>query len=531
MYLTVLLISLVSLYTWILIYKKKVNIIKNISPGIIFFLGSTFLFAFLLHGYKLYGYDDFSHWGLVAREILLLDRLPNFNDSLISFQSYPTGTAGFIYFIGKIIGFSEGGMLFAQSIILVSGIIPLFSFITSKKRISYFIILLFSIYLFLGNNGITTLYVDTVLTSTALAITSIIIYYYLEGKTSSAMIPLVIGNTFLIITKNSGLLFSIITSVLFLFFKEKEQSLVKSFKKNIIIVVPFFFKILWDKHVELVFTAGNISKHSLSINNFKTVLGDKSIDDIIFISKSLFRRSVDISKIDVKIILYICIFLLVILIVKYFKQQQNKSIKENFVEKKFFFSIIGLYIIYQIGLLLTYIFSMPTNEALYLASYERYNVTLTTYLLGIFIIYFFEEILFHFSKNIFFNILLTFTTLVVLTFSVISTQGNINHLFDSNKFEDTPRGKLEKIICNNSLNTEDKLYIYVSDYTEEYARHFLSYQFRYALRNKEFQIVDNNTLGKLNNIQNNSNIIVIKEDSKFLSYILENNINKANLIK
>lgn len=532
MYGAVLLIILVSFYSLTLIPRGKTKITNLISPGIWFFIISSLFLAFSLNGYKFYAYDDFSHWGLVARETLLFNRFPTFNDQLISFQSYPTGTAGFIYFIGKIVNSSEGIMLFAQSLLILSGIAPLFSFVKKKKILSYFIISLFSIYLLLGNNGVTTLYVDAVLTSVVLAVTSIIFYYFLEGDTLSAILPLLLGNMLLIGTKNSGLLFATITTFLFLFFRAKEEPSANSLKYNIIAIFPFFMKVLWDKHVELVFTSGDLSKHSLSISNFKTILGDKSLSDIFSITKLLFIRSLDISKIDVTIVFYVFAFLMFVLLYKRYNQQKNNLYQGKLPEKTMLYIVVGLYVIYQVGLLLTYIFSMPLSEALYLASYGRYNITLSTYFLGMFIIYFFENVLSFSTINNPFKWFFTFSFMFVLFYLVISVKEPVYTLLSNDEYKNSPREKLEKIIDHNYLDIEDKVYIYVSDYTKEYARHFLSYQFRYTLRSTDFQIVEYNTLGKLNSMKDTDSILIIlKEDREILNYISEIGIDNSNIVK
>lgn len=67
--------------------------------------------AYLLVKVPLSHYDDFSHWGLVIREMLKDDRFPNFSNTLIEFQAYPLGSALWVYYVCRLTGGGEGRFL------------------------------------------------------------------------------------------------------------------------------------------------------------------------------------------------------------------------------------------------------------------------------------------------------------------------------------------------------------------------------------------------------------------------------------
>ena len=81
--------------------------------------------------------DDFSHWGHAARHLLTTDRFPNGGDSYIYFQSYPLGSACFIYYLSRFVSDSEGFMLFAQSVLYVLLFLPVFSLVQRQRRVYY----------------------------------------------------------------------------------------------------------------------------------------------------------------------------------------------------------------------------------------------------------------------------------------------------------------------------------------------------------------------------------------------------------
>lgn len=104
--------------------------------GNIFLIICTIFYYFMFKGKMLANPDDFSHWGQVAKIKIENDCMPNFkNAELIWFQSYPLGSASFIYYIYKVIGFSEGHMIWAQILLELSSINTFFAYV-KKKRVS-----------------------------------------------------------------------------------------------------------------------------------------------------------------------------------------------------------------------------------------------------------------------------------------------------------------------------------------------------------------------------------------------------------
>ena len=98
-----------------------------VTPGTCFFAAAAIGLASLMNGARVLQYDDFSHWALVARTILERNALPTFRDTTLSFLNYPPGSACWIYFFCRLCGTeSEGAMLFAQSLMMLACLLPLF---------------------------------------------------------------------------------------------------------------------------------------------------------------------------------------------------------------------------------------------------------------------------------------------------------------------------------------------------------------------------------------------------------------------
>jgi len=192
--------------------KRKLKIDFNL----LIYLIMLCIFAYLLNDIKVIGYDNFSHWAIIVKDILINDKLPNFTSKVIIFKAYPPGTACFLYYVCTYIGSSEDIMLFAQSILILSSIYTLFALCTKENKINWLIAILSTIYLLLGNIFITDLLVDTVLPVMGIA-ALIIIEYYKEENNKGLIYSIPILSA-LILVKNSGIFFVIIDLIIWLIY-------------------------------------------------------------------------------------------------------------------------------------------------------------------------------------------------------------------------------------------------------------------------------------------------------------------------
>ncbi|WP_414838659.1 hypothetical protein [Carnobacterium sp. TMP28] len=487
--------------------------VSFLTPGMYYFFIFTVYLAFFLNGAKFVAYDDFSHWGLVAREILSTNKFPNF-ESLIVFQSYPTGSASFIYFVSKLIGNTEGVMLFAQSILVVSGIIPLFAFINKNKGISYGMIFLATTFFLTSNVGFLALSVDTLLSILSLAASAIILYYFINEENKWFYMQLVPILSFLMIVKNSGILFVLINGLLFFYCSLKsEKSRLKSIKIALFLVgIPYSVKFLWEKHVQLVFSKGFESKHAMSAENYKTIVDQKSVADIQLIVKKFIARSIDMSQIDIKIgALCLLFFLLTVLLIKW---NVLSSKGEVDLGLKLFISSLILYYIYQLSLLFMYLFSMPLSEALVLASYERYNMTMIMYIYGLSLLYLFlllsENKIRPLSSPS--NGIVLFFCILVLVLPVYWKYPIEKSLFIKGEYSQNDRKIVETVFNKNNLSKDEKYLIYLSDQPEINWASYFYYVSLYALHSADIKMITNETINEIDLTTVKTNLIILRDD-------------------
>jgi len=511
------LVSLFSVGSLVYVHWKKKSFENIFSSGMLFFLLGSVYLAVFLRGMQLEYYDDFSHWGLIVREMLATDRLPNFSSEVIMFQAYPPGTAVVLYFIGKILGDTEGVMLFGQGMLYLSCLAPLFAFVQKKKYIGWLLIVPATLYFLTGNLGIVALSVDTLLSLLAISGTAILVYYYRNKKIEEAVFPVMLIAVYLNIVKNSGILFVII--LVFLYVMLMTKGSLKKAQARVgalwIMGMPVLAKFLWDKHVKLVFADTAASKHAMSVDNYKNIFGEKTTADIKQITNNLFLNSLDIEATEIKILVAAFVAVGLVWYLKKKDARENargNSVHSDGIEKKLLIFMAATYIIYQVGLWATYVFSMPLAEASYLASYNRYNITCIMYLLGVTLLYFLIEMDRLESGQRIKQASLLGISFVLVLLPLFYAKDVVQNVFVKKDYGDTYKTNLRAVVQKYQLNNEWDYIVYVSDYTEKNSKDYLYYLSCYELQTRYVTLVDQDTVGSLGELNDPVKIIVLKDD-------------------
>lgn len=344
--------------------EKNLTFLKayaNMGYGVLLLL--LLILAVYLKGKIFSHYDNFSHWALVVRRMLEVNRYPNFEDTLIVFQEYPLGSATYIYYFAKLINPSESIQMLAQSYMMLAAVLPLYSFVKKNQAAVSIVFISFVNYVLLDNIKITDLLVDTLLPLVGVCG---LLFTYLhckeEGKLSFYFSAFYMIQ--LVQIKNSGIFFVafIVIQLLLCAWKKKE------YLHGIIgAVLPFLSLILWQKHCKYVFSSAATSKHAMTVENYKSVFGDKTPEDIRLICTSMFQFVVTYKEVWITAGIGALIGILILL--------ARKKRVGNMFRKTVGFSLI-LYAAYQLGMLAMYLFSMPGWEATHLASIDRYTKTI-----------------------------------------------------------------------------------------------------------------------------------------------------------
>lgn len=351
---------------------------KDVSYDFIFQNKIGFAVCLLLLGYVFYYtyggvYEDgdtMTHWGIIVRVMYQNNRLPNFADSTIAYQSYPPATACWIYFILKIFGYGEGKALFAQGIWMLSCVMAMFA-LNKSQRFEWDILIAAAALAMLHGIGLGGLRVDAVLSVVTVAMCVAIS----EFRNDLSLLFWICGPFCLTLTliKNSGILFVffmiIAVFIWGLISKAYAQSVKGALALSSIAIGGWY---LWERHIKMVYSWALGTRHSMNIGYMKSVFGEKTKEQIStilngFISKWFsLNKSYEWELIVVFFAVSLCIALI------------HKKRRVLFVP-----ALVGIYyLVYKFCLLSMYLFNMPGDDALSIAGYVRYQKTFSLIVLG-----------------------------------------------------------------------------------------------------------------------------------------------------
>lgn len=350
-----LLISLKSLF--------KGEYKEYLSPGYIFLLVMTCVSLIALRGQAFTSYDNFTHWAVVVKSMLMNNRMPNYQDTIIIFQEYPLGSAVYIYYFAKIVSHSESIQMLAQVYMMLSMIMPVFVYLKKHQVLGFVEIILFTNFIFTFNIRINDLLVDTLLPLVGIAG-----WLFWANRDEENIKSYLFGVCLYLIAalqiKNSGVLFAGLgVGFLLVYLIKRKQNIVPVLASGI---VPFITLYLWKRHCEYVFASAETSRHAMTAANYSSTFGVKSADEIHTIVTGMCKFSVT----GTDFYLFVAALAVTLVVTAIFARDLFKE------SVKLVASISILYIIYCIGMLFMYLFSMSGEEAVTLASAVRYRRTI-----------------------------------------------------------------------------------------------------------------------------------------------------------
>jgi len=352
-----------------------------------------------LFNYRLIHYDNFSHWALVVKQMLITNAIPDANSSLIDFKNYPLGTSSFLYYVGRIVGHTDGILLIGQAMLLFACFYALYGIIRDEKRFLLAAILGLSCAIMSFFNisiRINNLLVDYLLPLCALAA--------IAGMTESAKnywvtcvscIPVL---AFLVIIKNTGLFFAI-PCYLYLFYIGHKARKGKHFHLKLLIwlgsllaiAVSLSTLIVWNIHTEETF-ASTTSKFSLDFSalssirpqellslNLQSLSGlvkDKSFDQIQSIVALFIQSITSVHQLAAQGLLLINL----LAVVTWLNARFGFRMRWKLLKVLLLMDV--LMAVYYAGILAFYIVAMPLDEALRLAGFERYACSMVLFVIG-----------------------------------------------------------------------------------------------------------------------------------------------------
>lgn len=130
-------------------------------------------------------------------------------------------------------------------------------------------------------------------------------------------------------------------------------------------VAPFVSLYLWHAHCGYVFSAGSLTKHAMTVQNYKSVFSQKTEEDVTAILTNVYKLSISGKELYMLILFIGVIGVLAFFLGGKTKKQYLRLILASAI----------IYVTYMIGIAGMYLFSMPGGEAVNLSGFGRYRCT------------------------------------------------------------------------------------------------------------------------------------------------------------
>ena len=326
-------------------------------------------------------YDNFSHWAVVVKYMLTTNHIPDATSAIIDFKSYPLGSSSFLYYVGKIVGDGEGVMLVGQSILLFASFYAVFGVIRDQKRF------LLAALLGLGCSTmayfnisirINNLLVDFLLPALALAAIGILVVERNKFFTACLAVLPVLG--LLAIVKNTGVIFALFGFVFLIYRAVKFQNAdakLRPFYWGALLTIALSLVplILWNIHTSNAFPQ-DAGKFSYDFQSLRSFTLDKTPAQIAYIVQLFLYTTLSLSQLPtLGFVAFNGIALVSYLVARFVFHKKWKLLSTLLL-------LDLAVVLYYGGILAMYILSMPLDEALRLAGFDRYASSMILFLIG-----------------------------------------------------------------------------------------------------------------------------------------------------
>ena len=384
-------IAAISMVMGIVLYNYKRKNVKDLfSYGLIFFVVVLIGILINCNGLRLSRWDEFTHWGLAAKDMFYSDDFAKHAGSTVFLKNYPPVSTLIEYFFCYTNRLYSDHMVYVGFQVLSVSLLSVgFSVIKEKKQIIpiFFVLMILPLIFFYDVSN--SIYVDSLL---AFAVAYILICYYTAEKSIFNSLRICAGLFILTLTKDTGVVLAglltlvILGDILYRQWIERKVS----WKQITIALLGTAWTcvlfLIWQIYLQIPVKVSNNSGTSLgsisgAIDNSNIsasgIIGLLRGDDggyryqviknfiIKIFSDEIFHFDIlSFSFIDLLVIIMLVAIVL--------------GIKKNKVEERRGILSFGVLtfiagMMYCLFLLITYLFAFPMNEALLVSSFERYG--------------------------------------------------------------------------------------------------------------------------------------------------------------
>ncbi len=496
---SILLYLLCGVATWFEIRHRRGNpFALNRRPllEVLFLLGALGFAGILSQG-VLTHYDNFTHWALVVKEMLITHAIPGADTFLLDYTNYPTGTASWIYFVCILVGNGENVMILAQGILIFAAIYSIYGIIQERGRFLLILVLstgLCMLSLFNYTVRINDLLVDFILPILSLSTMAIIYRHRQEPKLLLIVVTPILG--LLLVVKNIGMIYGIVAIVylvhtLVKYNRHQTHFLPKLWAMGALCIglclLPWA---LWNIHVDMVF-GGVEHKFQENLLGLVQTSGGKTPEEVGQIVRLFWATVTDIRLRATMGVIFYQVVATVGAIVACGIQKKKWALPRVLIAMDL------VLIFYYVGILAMYILSMPMEEAIYLAGLDRYAASIVILFGGVLSMtatidmensFYFrvgeKDELSNF-KNIHTKMRYLQGCVVCIIAIALLLTSEYNGMMFQNKANQTSLPQQVKAVAGDNWNLEvdnDRYLVVASDRDEQVSKGYLDYVAQYYLR-------------------------------------------------
>lgn len=359
-----------------------------LTPGLLAFCLFLGMVWFGHRGRMFSEWDEFSHWGLVIKNMYTLDRLGNAAQATTTFRGYPPAASLFAYFWIKLSGaYRESDAFRSMDIFLLTLVLPAFKRLRWKHggRILAALGVALLLPCQFNATALTTIYVDTLL---GFVLAFVFFQYLTTEKRPAELGILCLALCILPLIKASGTGLALIAALILLVDVLRQKGWPPA-RRAAWATAPLLAvlagKYSWDIYLKLTHTAEAWNSSKLTPGAVWNLLrgnGEAYQKDVIsdFFKGILFPSRYSFGylfKLSVFAWGLVFILLAAVLIL---------TLRDRREKQRYTLCLAGVIVgfaVYGISLLLLYLFTFTPYEARNLASFTRY---ISTYLTGMFVL-------------------------------------------------------------------------------------------------------------------------------------------------
>ncbi len=515
-------------FIWYVIIKHKEIVLdfKNIRLLDICFLIGAIPFLFLLSSEHLVHYDNFTHWALIVKTLVINNAFPTSN-TMIEFTNYPIGTSSLLYYFACFLGYSDGILLLGQGLLIFSFFYAVFGVIEKPKCFLLAVILGFGLSTLSFFNltiRINNLLVDFILPILTLA--CFVIIYRFKNNLKVQLLLLLPLQALLLIVKTTGIIYFVFILIVWLMETIKCHTSLN--KIDIILVFSTLILSLstyltWNYHVLTVFKDVQ--------NKFDTTsIASKTSEEMISIIKTFVSSSLDITTRPFLGFLLgnLSIVIIYFLIKVIFKQKWKELFKSLIL-------LDLMVVLYYLGILALYLFSMPLDEAITLAGFERYASSIIVLFIGTLVLKVTLLVQEHLSFDEDGHVLYKSpkykqnyqkSILVCISFIILILSSEYNGMiYNDSNYDTSLPYIIENVVGDHYKEDDEKFLLFGSDFDGQMTSYYFQYLAKYYLYAPNVDAVCTFYEPNLDNLLKDYDYLVVVQEDRQEEALLKKHFN------